>query len=316
MNLGAAFGGAAEGAGTGFGRLGNALMQVLGSQQHRAGMAEEKSYRRYRDGIADTANREAMDLQKRTLEARQHEMLRSDTRAMIESDRNFEQRLREGGFDYERSGAGPRLGTPGGTPSVSFGEVAPITPGVGTKLGRGFTVGDYNPEKDPALKRSIALKSATPPTMSVGGLTAPATPAGRTQIEDHMTWRSGLPGGSAPGRDPNRDRALVEGALTRMEGEDGQIGSAAPRFSASQVTGASRKPGLSHSSAKRSPRASAAASMRPPTPSAPNCSSTLPVSSGTTAPPPFLMPCANPRNGLERRSPRLSSGSAAMGAGA
>ena len=223
MNLGAAFGGAAEGAGTGLGRFSNALMQVLGSQQHRAGMAEEKSYRRYRDGITDAADREAMDLQKRTLKARHVESLRSDTRTMIESDRNFEQRLIEGGFDYERSGAGPTLGRPGGTPSVSIGEVAPITPGVGTNLGRGFTVGDYNPEKDPALQRSLALKAATPATMSVGGMTAPATPAGRTTIEDHMNWRSGLPGGSAPGRDPNRDRALVEGALTRMEGEDGQI---------------------------------------------------------------------------------------------
>ena len=58
--------------------------------------------------------------------------------------------------------------------------------------------------------------------MSVGGMTAPATAAGRASIEDHMGWRSGLPGAST-GRDPSRDQTLVEGALSRMQGEDGQI---------------------------------------------------------------------------------------------
>ena len=68
MGIGAVLGGAAEGTGQGLGRFSNAILQVLGSmegrknvEEYRASQAEESAYRRHRDSVRDTADREAMD---------------------------------------------------------------------------------------------------------------------------------------------------------------------------------------------------------------------------------------------------------------
>ncbi len=248
MGIGAVLGGAAEGAGPGLGRFSNALLQVMGSQQQRRGMEEqrefrasESAYRRHRDQVSDAASREALDLQERTLEARTRD-----------ADRSFAHALRAGGwdFDYHPEGApapassmtiGPPrpIVGPGGGPAAepaAAGEgmkfELPPRQGVGDRISRRFTVGDYNPDQDPALQRRLreieATAAARPgpagPTMSVGGMTAPTTPAGRATIEDHMNWRSSLPGQTPAGaRDPARDQLLIGGALARMQGEDGEI---------------------------------------------------------------------------------------------
>ena len=234
MGVGAILGGAAEGTGRGLGRFSNSILQVLGGMEgrkdaegYRAAQAEERTYRRDRDTVRDTADQEAADLQSRTLDAQSRE-----------SDRRFSHQLRESGYDFDYHPE--RVGVPGGTRSVQIGEVSPLDPAgdmtpsgpaVGNEIARRFTVGDYNPEIDPAHQRRLSeidatadarTRNAPPPTISVGGKTAPDTPGGRTSIEDHMKWRAGLPGEST-GRDPTRDQALFGGARMRMIGEDGKI---------------------------------------------------------------------------------------------
>ena len=182
MGFGAILGGAAQGLGQGTGRFSNALMTVMGSQQQRQQRTEDNAYRRQRDAVHDAARAEAVDLQERTLAARE----RSDMR-------NFEQRLREGGFEDV---------TP---PSNVTASTAPMaSEGVGSSIARQFR---YNPDLDPTVQSRIAVEEGLAerrppmapevPTFTTGGAKFPMTEAGYAAAGTHtermgdVTGRSG-----------------------------------------------------------------------------------------------------------------------------
>ena len=211
--LGAVLGGTAEGAGRGLGQFSQSLMQVLGSQQHRKQMQradEQEAYRRHRDQVDDRRHRENMELQAKTIEAR--------TRS---EDRHFAQTLREQGYDFEYDPQG----------------VAPPEGSVGIERSPNvrFRVGDYNPDADPSIMRARAIAQARArpagganagapetPTFSYGGSKFDRTGAGYDAARAHGEQFETLPG-QGPAMDPNRGQLLVQGALSRLRTEDGEI---------------------------------------------------------------------------------------------
>lgn len=206
MPLGAAIGGAAQGASQGLGRFSQALMQVMNAQQNRAYARQEQQYRANRDRVTDKANEEARKLQRQTLEAR----VRSE-------DRHFEQQLRSGGFDYEYHPEGaPMAAGAGGKPS-----------GVGSDIARRFVVGGYNPDKDPHVLRARAM---TPEEKPFDLKTDPQYL--RQEALTKLSHSLREPAAKPSGLSAERQKDLIDATMSRLTsmgtGREGEVGPPAP----------------------------------------------------------------------------------------
>ena len=237
--IGAVLGGAAEGAGRGLGAFSNALMQTLGSQQHRQQVRraeearnEQTAYNRHRDAVSDRQHAEAMELQQKynrhrdAVSDRQHaeamELQQKTNEARIASeDRHFAQTLRDQGYDFEYNpeGVAPPEGSIGITRNPN----------------QRFRVGAYNPENDASVRRARATAAARSPSpsaptfrYSVPGSGAsgefPMTEAGMESARGFGEMAAGLPGNrEAPEVDPERLTLLINRVTSRAYGADGRI---------------------------------------------------------------------------------------------